>query len=322
MAYRFKQKEPVSKAIRRLGAERLAHACECLRDSDHAAAVHCARKDIKKIRAVARLVRRQLGRKEFRWLTRRLREAATALAAPRDAYIKASALRTLMAHFKRQLAPGALRGIRARLRTESSAELTRFAESGSAKAVKKTLGRVGKRWSRLKVRSTEWKAVRSGVKAAYRQGQRAHQAVLEDPSSENFHEWRKRAKDLWYHVRLLQPIWPEQMEAMACELETLTEYLGNDHDLVVLRDDAEAHRWGNTRELATLNGLIDARQRALRADALAVGARFYAEAAPTFCDRLAGYWRTWRRERAPREASPKSRYTAAFRPPSKRGVAP
>jgi hypothetical protein len=49
--------------------------------------------------------------------------------------------------------------------------------------------------------------------------------------------------------------------------------------------------------LEILNGLIEQRQRELRAAALALGARFYAEKPSTFCDRLGGYWQTWRREK-------------------------
>lgn len=146
-----------------------------------------------------------------------------------------------------------------------------------------------------------WKALGRGVKTAYRQGRRAYQTVLEDPSPENFHEWRKRAKDLWYHVRLLQPVWPEQMDAMAGELDTLGECLGDDHDLAVLRQDLQVRSIGDgyAREMETLNALIEERQRELRTAALTMGARFYAEKPSIFCNRLAGYWKIWRRQKSP-----------------------
>ena len=53
------------------------------------------------------------------------------------------------------------------------------------------------------------------------------------------------------------------------------------------------------RELETLNGLIEERQRQLRAAALAIGARFYAEKPSAFCKRLAGYWKIWCKEKKP-----------------------
>ena len=50
MAFHFKKKESVAKGSRRLGRERIEHALERLEKGDHAEAVHCARKDIKKAR--------------------------------------------------------------------------------------------------------------------------------------------------------------------------------------------------------------------------------------------------------------------------------
>jgi hypothetical protein len=47
--------------------------------------------------------------------------------------------------------------------------------------------------------------------------------VLQNPAPEDFHRWRKRVKDLWYHVSLLERAWPEQMEALAKELKTLSD---------------------------------------------------------------------------------------------------
>lgn len=300
MAYRFKREESTSKAVRRLGRERIEHALECLQESG-TEAIHCARKDIKKVRAVVRLVRTQIRKKEFRRLTERLREAATQLAASRDAYIKAQTLRNLAGHFKGQLAPGALRHVRAGLRKCCEEEMERFRNEKTARVVERTLRRLAKILERVKVSGKGWKALGPGVKTAYRQGRRAYRTVLEDPSPENFHEWRKRAKDLWYHVRLLQPVWPEQMDAMADELGALGECLGDDHDLAVLRQDVQARsiRDAKAREVETLNGLIEERQRELRMAALTLGARFYAEKPSIFCNRLAGYWKIWRCEKKP-----------------------
>jgi hypothetical protein len=43
-----------------------------------------------------------------------------------------------------------------------------------------------------------------------------------------------------------------------------------------------------------LNELVELRQKELRAAALALGARFYAEKPSRFCGRLENYWRVWR----------------------------
>src|SRR5947209_2250883 len=84
MAFCFKRRESVSKAIRRLGRERVEHARECLKERDPGEAIHSARKDIKKIRAVLRLVQPGIGQKKFRRIGKPLGEAAKFLAPSRD----------------------------------------------------------------------------------------------------------------------------------------------------------------------------------------------------------------------------------------------
>src|SRR5436190_5187254 len=100
MAFCFKRRESVVKAVRRLGRERIEHALECLKECDHTEAIHCARQDIKKVRAVLRLVRTAIPKKAYCCVRDPLRDAANQLAAPRDAYVKTQTLRNLAQHFK------------------------------------------------------------------------------------------------------------------------------------------------------------------------------------------------------------------------------
>ena len=86
------------------------------------------------------------------------------------------------------------------------------------------------------------------------------------------------------------------MEALAKELKTLSDHLGDDHDLVVLSQDIQEEGYGqeDPREKETFQALIGERQRELRAAALDIGPRLYAEKPAVFCDRLADHWRIWR----------------------------
>ena len=296
MAYSLKRKESLEKAVRRLGRERVEHALKCLKEADRPDAIHCARKDIKRTRAVLRLVRAGIEKSDFKRLKKTLREAASHLAGPRDAYISMQTLRHLKGHFKGRLAPEALRHTQAELRKAFEREMKRFQTEKIANAAGQILHRFAKMCGRLKIRGNGWKALGPGVKAAYGRGRRAFLLASKDSSSENFHAWRRRVKDLGYHVRLLQPIRPSQMGAMAGELEKLADTLGDDHDLAVLQQDLARRSDGNPRrpELDALHGLMEERQQELRAAALSLGTRFYAEKPSTFCVRLAKHWQAWR----------------------------
>jgi len=72
---------------RRVCRERIGKARTRLRNSDRPAAVHGVCKEIKKLRALFRLVRGEIGKDVYRNGTKALREAANRLAAHRDARV-------------------------------------------------------------------------------------------------------------------------------------------------------------------------------------------------------------------------------------------
>jgi CHAD domain-containing protein len=134
-----------------------------------------------------------------------------------------------------------------------------------------------------------FEAIEPGLRRIYRQGRRALGAAQADPSTENLHEWRKREKDLWYHLRLLHDTWPGPMGAAADEASTLADLLGDDHDLAVLLATA--------RELGEADGLewvVRQRRSKLQADAFELGRRLYAERPRAFSARLRVWWESAR----------------------------
>ena len=296
MAYCFKRRESVLKAVRRIGRERMASAFARLENWRRAAAIHGARKDLKKMRALLRLVRPGISKRDYRRLKCQLRDAAGLLAPLRDASVNIKASNDLERRFHGRLDPGALRQLRLTLSEAARGATSRFEEEKAWRAAGRKLRRVANEWERLEITGKGWKVIGPGVIEAYRQGQRACQRARREPVPGNFHTWRKRAKDLWYQVTLLRSVWPEQMDALISESAVLCELLGDDHDLVILREAVNNLHPGKTNPGAveTLAASIAERQKELRSAALELGARFYAEKPAVFCDRLAGYWRSWR----------------------------
>ena len=68
--------------------------------------------------------------------------------------------------------------------------------------------------------------------------------TIADPSAENVHEWRKRAKDIWYQLRIVRRAWPALLGETAGQAHVLADLLGDHHDLAMLREDLAAReRW-------------------------------------------------------------------------------
>src|SRR6187455_1799200 len=97
-AYRLKRTEPVAEGVKRIAAGRANSAAGHLRGEegeDLPVAVHKARKDLKKLRSVIRLVRKPLGDDVYRRENERFRDAGRMLAGMRDEQARAETLEGL-----------------------------------------------------------------------------------------------------------------------------------------------------------------------------------------------------------------------------------
>jgi hypothetical protein len=122
--------------------------------------------------------------------------------------------------------------------------------------------------------------------------------AYKSPTPETFHEWRKRVKYLWYHTRILRPIWPDVLNGLADALHTLSTYLGNDHDLAEFRQTLLEYPelCKNKKIEGALLSLINQRQAELQAAAHPLGGQIYAEKPKAFVKRFSVYWQCWREE--------------------------
>ena len=150
------------------------------------------------------------------------------------------------------------------------------------------LERVETRLLKWPLEDLTWKQVCGAVAKIYKRGQRGLAKTIDDPEPENFHAWRKRVKDLWYQLRILQPLNRVVLTEMARDAEVLGELLGREHDLNFLwaRLEKESSDEALRDELAQVEKLIRKRGKRLRTNALELGRRFYAEPAKAFAKRI------------------------------------
>lgn len=289
-AFQLEPGEPAPEGIKRIADGRARKAREKLAEveSEGAAAIHGARKDLKKLRAVLRLIREQLGERAYKEQNRRFRDAGRLLSETRDAEVKVETLDHLEERFGDEL-PAAAAPWRADLERERYAAVAdpggRVAEQVEKAAAKIAAGHAEiESWP---LRKDSWKLVGPGLSSAYRQGREAFAEVGEEPRAERIHEWRKRAKDLWYQLRILRELWPEVLGETAEEAHDLADLLGDHHDLAVLAEDLERR---DVVEPEAIRELIGRRQEELLVAALELGARLYAEKPKAFDRRLAAYW--------------------------------
>jgi CHAD domain-containing protein len=302
-AYRIKRGEKPAEAVARIARGRLDDALERLRDGldeDVGAAVHETRKDLKKTRAVLRLVRDRVGEETYRRENSRFRYAAQTLAGSREAEAKVETLDALAERFGDEL-PEGFKVLRKRLERERNALVA--AQSDADSETRRLAARAGgeiaagraavEDWSYTK---SGWKLLAPGLERTYKRGRDRFSDAVSDPSPEAVHEWRKRVKDLWYHLRLLRDSWPEVLGGMGNQAHELSDLLGDHHDLSVMVQDLQDRPdlAGGIQESAAIVGLIEARQGELLKAAVPIGERLYADPPKVFLARLRAYWGAWR----------------------------
>ena len=295
-AYRLRAGEKADEGVRRIAHGRVDAALEQLRREakvDVASAVHGARKDLKKLQSLLRLVRADLGKERYRAERRRYRDAARPLSGPRDAEVKLTTLNGLRERYPEEVPATdglrqALEDERERMAGGQAADLEQRLEQAA-----ETIAAGGADIDAWELASDDFELFRAGLERSYGRGRDALRALGDSPSDAAVHEWRKRVKDLWYQLRLLRPIWPDGMKGAISAADELADLLGDHHDLAVLIEDVSARASGGAGSDTWLF-LARRRQRELLEQALPLGERLYAEKPKQFANRLAAYWEAWR----------------------------
>jgi CHAD domain-containing protein len=298
MGYKLKKNESTTAGIRRITREEVEEALELLekKDTDIDETVHEVRKHLKKIRAVVRLVRDELGEKDYRRDNETVRGLGRRLASARDASVRASALDRLRAISESDFPSDRVSAIQKRLVSRRRSALGRLRRGSVLSAIARDLDALSKRVRAWPIRKEGFACLEPGLRRGYRQGRNAASRAYASRADEAFHEWRKRAKDLRYHVDLLEAIWPETMKNVEKTLHDLTDHLGDDHDFAELRRvlTTSPKLTEGADGVATVIELIDRRRSELQASARPIGARIYSEKPRAFARRIESYWKAWR----------------------------
>jgi CHAD domain-containing protein len=292
-SFRIDPGEPVPDEVRRVARGRIDHALDELRgnsESSRAEAVHEARKDMKKLRALLRLMRGELGDELYVQENACFRDTARQLSGVRDADVMILTLADLERRY------GELPGAARRLRPALVAHRFRVSAGSMRPGVQSaidTLTEARERVAEWPLQTDGFEAFEEGLTRGYRRGRKAFRRAQELPSPEHMHEWRKRVKDLWYHVSLLQEAWKPVMSALADEAHELSDRLGDEHDVSVLIEWAHRHASalnGGDPMLRGFDVIGASRRRELQQEAFDYGARLYADKPSRFVSRIEGWW--------------------------------
>jgi CHAD domain-containing protein len=217
--------------VRRLLVQQLGAAMHDLRGS--APDVRHARRHVKKARALLRLARPAI-KHDFKSVERRLRKVNHLLGGLTDSAALARTLRWRSEVDRDWLPDSARDALEAVLaahaaKTAPESPRVRRRVITMLTCLRDELARTS--FSECGVHSTA-----AVIRAAHKRARTARRRVLEHPSHDTFHAWRRHTKVEWYLLRLVDEHVGGKLREAAGRLEQLDGTLGELHDIVVLQD--------------------------------------------------------------------------------------
>jgi CHAD domain-containing protein len=292
MTYCLDPAIPMSDALRRVALAELEYAQSALSAaSDRHGGVHSARKCLKRLRALLALIRPGLPEPVFANLSEKLRSIALGLAPARDAHALIDAIDKLVADASSEpdMAPiHSLRGWLSKRRQAAERNL----EGRAASEATRGLAELKPAFAGLAVYPDNFHSVAEGLRLRYRATRKAFGLAFATGTDKDFHDWRKGVQHHWRHMQLLAPCWPSELTARVEAARSLSQLLGDDHDIALLRQlvSTPTMVFGSLEDTALFLKRCRRRQKALRREAKAQGERLFVERSRPFVERIEAYW--------------------------------
>jgi len=231
----LKNKESADEDIKRMLDDQINIAVSHLEnksDNNFDESIHEVRKCIKRIRAVIRLVRDDIGKEKYRKENFFFRNINRNMSEIRSITVnietmaklnagESASYEALIDHFIE---------LKEKIIYKLCLEDNRLGE------VVKMLKKGKKRTGRILIKNKDFEILFIGFIRVYNQCLRSMILAKNDPSTSNLHEWRKKIKYLYYQFQVLEPVLPEEFVPYTPKLDKLADYLGEDHDLAELGD--------------------------------------------------------------------------------------
>ncbi|MEK9501336.1 CHAD domain-containing protein [Gaopeijia maritima] len=291
--YRLGLAETVAEGVHRMAREEVDGALARLRDPRYDAneALHDARTRLRKVRALLRLAQDAIGIEVFETEDAAYKQALKLLDPARESYVAVRTVESLRGDFTEVLRPSAFVDLQARLEERHHRILRHTLREGVVPEAIIQLETARGRIDGWPLELADDRVLERGLRRAYERGYASMARAYEPEgglAGRAFRLWRREARYLWFHYRVIAGAWPPVFEAMADEQLRLSHELGVGKDLGDLirivrdADDLADSQW----PLLALTGLARERRKYLWQGLRSLGTRLYADTPDAFRDRM------------------------------------
>ncbi len=292
----IKRNEPIDEGIKRLLKQEIDHAVFSITKQENwEKGIHEARKCFKKVRAVLRLIRKDIGEERYISENHFFRDIARKFSELRDATVCLETIYILQEQYNDSSSEDAFKKVIEKLKRDKASLKTQKSENSQVfEQVVESLNKAKERIEQWPLEPNNWRCLLTGIHKSYEKGSRTFIESYQAPSDFQIHEWRKSAKHLWFHSLLLKRCWTHVISSYAKELKKLSEKLGLHNDLAVLKSKIKKMEDTTEESKHFLLNITNEHQLNLRNEAYPLAQKIFAENPKAFKQRLGKYLETWR----------------------------
>ena len=284
--------ENIQANVQRIMQTRVDTCRKALTHAPSHEAIHQARKELKKIRAIVRLVRPHLGEEAYREANHYFRDAARLISDARDVTASEETATKLQSVLSSRRDRQAIEQFKRHLQAKKAA-ITRYQVQRDhlLESVLEALVDAEQFYRSWAITEEGFEALSPGIRKIYKQCVKRQKKAYAEDTPEGFHQWRKSVKYLRYQIDALSTLWPGMLGALESELNLLTDYLGDDHDFYVLQGILQQHEAIRPETLRSLNRHIEQRRSILQHSAKVLSDKLFYPKSNHFVEPIAHCWR-------------------------------
>ena len=206
-------------------------------EEDKHKSVHEIRKSLKRIRAVLRLVRDEIGFSTYYRENVFYRDLNRKLSEMRKFNVLIESTRQLQTDDSNAIPESSVESFIMSLEEQRDLELrVLIVQEDIFRQIAKQMDNVSPRIKDWPIEQDGFRVFYGGLRRIFRQGKKFMDLSKLDPTPVNFHDLRKKMKYLWYQILILRPIFPDLLGIYAERLDYIGENLGKYHDYAELQD--------------------------------------------------------------------------------------
>jgi CHAD domain-containing protein len=291
MALILSKKENLIGGLRRIASDIIIESIFLLKNPiDFDVSIHETRKNVKKIRAILRLLKNNIDIQAYLNLNIEFRDSGRKLSSLRDAEALLETLDKIKT--KKNTSQISIENTRIQLLQYKEKITSEFLSNYDIALIIENFENLEKSFVNLEFFGKDNLVFNSGLQNIYTNCINLMKNCRKDGSDIDFHEWRKQVKYLWNSIMFFQKIWNPVLAAYSDEIHKLSDYLGDMHDLTVLykmivNNQIELAADDQERMLELIDNLRDK----LKKSSFSLGFKLFIDKPSVFSKRLNKWWR-------------------------------